>query len=106
MELGIVAALSAVVALSVIVELSVVVESGGIDGKLEDNEARLDAMESVDIEVGGRENDEAVVGEFTVELVTLETEDGALDATASKRVRFDKSSVGNIPPVFEQVSMN
>ncbi len=63
-------------------------------------------MESVDIEVSGRENDETVVGELTVELVKLGTEEGALDATASKRVRFDKSSVGNIPPVFAQVSMN
>jgi hypothetical protein len=85
----------------------VVVELGGIDGKVEDNETRLDTTDSVDIEADGRENDmEDVVGELALELVKLRTEDGALDPTASKSVRFAKFRVGNTPPVFEQVSIN
>lgn len=78
-----------------------------MDGKLEEGEARLDTVDSVGREVSERENDwDAVVDELAIELVKIVTEDGAVYAAASKSVRFDKFSVGNIPPVFEQVSTN
>ena len=82
----------------------IVVELGGTDGKLEDDEVRLDVMDTVGTEVGGRESG----GEIAVAsaFVELGAEEGALDAAASKSVRFDKSSVGKIPPVFEQISTN